>query len=945
MQAKLSAVNWEREFQQDGETIEQLFSTGVGTTYNDFNIFPGYIDFPVTAVSLGTNLTRKIKLNVPLISSPMDTVTESEMAIGMALHGGIGIIHANFATLDEQSEEVLKVKRYKQGFITNPQCIGPKDTVRTLIQIKNKHGFTGTPVTSDGTCGSKLLGLVTSRDIDFIKVERYDSTKIEDVMVPRDKLTIGTESMNLDKAYEILEEEKKAVNTRETAKEAVEKLVKAEDSSNGASEYQVQLLKWIKATYPDGPQVIAGNVVTMQQAKVLIDAGADALRVGMGSGSICITQEGSAVYQVARYAHSRGIPVVADGGIRDVGYITKALSLGASTVMMGGLLAGTNEAPGEYFWGPSGVRLKKYRGMGSLDAMEANATSQERYFTNESDVIKVAQGVSATMRDRGSIHKFVPYIVRGVQHGFQDIGVRSIQDLHSAQPPQTTNGRYMNSRSSTVSLHGMLNGVTSAQQRELNGIRSVHSEQTLNVIGEILDRKKSVAQVMSQAMDNLQPSFEQRSDTPEDITNSDEASIGKLLLILKSLGLRDNDPRLQPMMEKICEYETRMQDESVDVKRYRLPREQFKDCIHPSISLISQALRNELIVPSWKEFTDKVTEIFNECRCINDGELASAFNYAIVSSDLGTDYVHRFVGHEPSGRLFNEICLDGDNKPHNPMINSGAIIITSLMKRGLCMADRYDFAYNEYKKLSGGEYIGFNNSVFLSERDSSSRNFSLAYFLKEHKCFPPGIEASLRNELDFYFQKLIETFNFHNYDSLLHADSKKIDPRRAIGSRTTDVVVTLLFACRNGDFEAVRRLYIQGENLNVVDYDGRTGLHIASCEGHSDIVKFLLACGVDHTIKDRWGRTALDDARHFSRPICTALLLRALKSLTRGNSISVPSERNGLTNENETASSTGSEENACGIMLLESQDKIDEETASVKCNGVDPKTSDNINFY
>ncbi|KAI6207001.1 hypothetical protein M3Y94_00979600 [Aphelenchoides besseyi] len=485
MQAKLSAINWEREFQQDGETIEQLFSTGVGTTYNDFNIFPGYIDFPVTAVSLGTNLTRKIKLNVPLISSPMDTVTESEMAIGMALHGGIGIIHANFATLDEQSEEVLKVKRYKQGFITNPQCIGPNDTVRTLIQIKNKHGFTGTPVTSDGTCGSELLGLVTSRDIDFIKVERYDSTKIEDVMVPRDKLTIGTESMNLDKAYEILEEEKKgklpivnerdelvsliartdlkkardfplssydskgqlmvgaAVNTRETAKEAVEKLVKAEvdvlviDSSNGASEYQVQLLKWIKSTYPDGPQVIAGNVVTMQQAKVLIDAGADALRVGMGSGSICITQEvmavgraqGSAVYQVARYAHSRGIPVVADGGIRDVGYITKALSLGASTVMMGGLLAGTNEAPGEYFWGPSGVRLKKYRGMGSLDAMEANATSQERYFTNESDVIKVAQGVSATMRDRGSIHKFVPYIVRGIQHGFQDIGVRSIQDL------------------------------------------------------------------------------------------------------------------------------------------------------------------------------------------------------------------------------------------------------------------------------------------------------------------------------------------------------------------------------------------------------------------------------------------------------------------------------------------------------------------------------------
>ncbi|KAI6234669.1 Inosine-5'-monophosphate dehydrogenase [Aphelenchoides fujianensis] len=485
MQAKLAAVDWEKEIQSDGETIEQLFSGGLGTTYNDFNIFPGYIDFPVTSVCLGTRLTRKIKLKVPLISSPMDTVTESEMAIGMALHGGIGIIHANFGTLDEQSEEVLKVKRYKQGFITNPQCIAPKDTVRTLIQIKNKFGFTGTPVTEDGAVGSRLLGLVTSRDIDFIKVDRYDSTKIEDVMVPREKLITADEHMTLDEAYEILEEEKKGklpiVNSkdelilldrpngfeegsrfpavflrlersadgrggrehardregggRETREAEVDVVVI--DSSNGASEYQVQLLKWIKENYPDGPQVIAGNVVTMLQAKKLIDAGADALRVGMGSGSICITQEvmavgraqGSAVYQVARYAHSRGIPVVADGGIRDVGYITKALSLGASTVMMGGLLAGTNEAPGRYFWGPSGVRLKKYRGMGSLDAMEANATSQERYFTNESDAIKVAQGVSATMRDRGSIHKFVPYIVRGVQHGFQDIGVKSIQEL------------------------------------------------------------------------------------------------------------------------------------------------------------------------------------------------------------------------------------------------------------------------------------------------------------------------------------------------------------------------------------------------------------------------------------------------------------------------------------------------------------------------------------
>lgn len=469
----------------DGLTIQELFNQGIGLTYNDFNILPGYIDFPVTAVDLRTQLTKKIELSAPLVSSPMDTVTESEMAIAMALNGGIGIIHGNFPNPQDQVEEVLKVKRYKQGFISNPQCIRETDTIWDLMQIKKKYGFTGTPVTSTGAVGGKLLGLVTSRDVDFIKRENYSSTKIAEVMVPRDRLIVGQENLTLKEAYVILEMEKKgklpivnsqdelisliartdlkkarefplssydnkkqlmvgaAINTRDTAKETVRELIKAGvdvlviDSSNGSSQYQVELLKWIKQNFPEWPQVIAGNVVTIRQAKLLIDNGADALRVGMGSGSICITQEvcavgraqGSAVYNVARYANSRGVPVIADGGIRDVGYITKALALGASTAMMGGLLAGTNEAPGEYFWGPSGVRLKKYRGMGSLDAMEANASSQERYFTGENENIKVAQGVSAAQRDRGSVFKFVPYIIRGIQHGLQDIGVQNITDL------------------------------------------------------------------------------------------------------------------------------------------------------------------------------------------------------------------------------------------------------------------------------------------------------------------------------------------------------------------------------------------------------------------------------------------------------------------------------------------------------------------------------------
>ncbi|KAK7243763.1 hypothetical protein RIF29_38574 [Crotalaria pallida] len=495
---------------EDGFTAEKLFNQGFSYTYDDVIFLPHYIDFPAEAVDLSSNLSRNLRLSVPLVASPMDTVSESAMAAAMASLGGIAVIHSN-TTAAVQASLVRAAKSRRVPILHDPVFLPPS------AEISSADDFGDSPfilVTETASSKSPLLGYVSRQD--FLKTNQngkscrvrdclaespvsvpwsYDLGKIDEalnekkvnsVCLVRDdgELVdlVTREDVDRVKGYPKLLGKGSvgpngewlvgaAIGTREQDKERLEHLVKAGvnvvvlDSSQGNSIYQLEMIKYMKNMYPE-IDVIGGNVVTMYQAEKLIQAGVDGLRVGMGSGSICTTQEvcavgrgqATAVYKVSSIAYKSGVPVIADGGISNSGHIVKALSLGASTVMMGSFLAGSTEAPGTYEY-QNGQRVKKYRGMGSLEAMTKG--SDQRYL-GDTAKLKIAQGVVGAVKDKGSVLKFIPYTLQAVKQGFQDIGASSLQSAHDLLRSRVLR---LEVRTGAAQVEGGIHGLVSYEKK------------------------------------------------------------------------------------------------------------------------------------------------------------------------------------------------------------------------------------------------------------------------------------------------------------------------------------------------------------------------------------------------------------------------------------------------------------------------------------------------
>ncbi len=446
---------------------------GEGITFDDVLLVPQYSEVIPNQVSLKTQLTKKISLNIPLMSAGMDTVTEHGMAIAMARQGGIGIIHKNM-TIEQQAEEVDMVKRSENGVITDPFYLSEEHTLKDADDLMAKFKISGVPVTDEN---KKLVGIITNRDLLF---ETDYSKRIKDSMTPADKLITAKEGTSLEDAKKILAKAKveklpivddngilkglitikdieKTLKYPESAKDSqgrllcgaavgitsnvlarVDALVKAHvdviviDSAHGHSANIFKALREIKGAYPD-LQVIAGNVATAAATRDLIAAGADAVKVGIGPGSICTTRvvagigvpQVSAVMDCYEEAKKTGTPLIADGGIKFSGDITKALAAGGSVVMLGSLLAGCDEAPGS-FEIYQGRKYKVYRGMGSIAAMEKG--SADRYFQQGAKKL-VPEGVEGRVAYKGSVEDTVFQLMGGLRSGMGYCGAKDIPTL------------------------------------------------------------------------------------------------------------------------------------------------------------------------------------------------------------------------------------------------------------------------------------------------------------------------------------------------------------------------------------------------------------------------------------------------------------------------------------------------------------------------------------
>ncbi len=460
-------------------------------TYDDVLLLPGYSEILPRDTQTNSLLTRNIKLNIPLISAAMDTVTEASLAISMALDGGVGIIHKNM-TIEQQSVQVRKVKRSQSGMILDPITLNVDATAGDAEKIMRENKIGGIPVIDKE---NKLIGIITNRDLRF---QKKMSTPVKEIMTKENLITAENE-ISLEKAEGILQKHKieklpiidqdgklsglitykdilknrdrpnackdeygrlrvgAAVGVTEDILERISALKTAGvdfvsiDTAHGHSKGVIDAAKKVKSTFPD-LELIVGNVATPEAAKALVEAGADAIKVGVGPGSICTTRvvagvgmpQLSAVYECAKAIKGSGVPIIADGGIRFSGDLVKAIAAGASTIMIGSLLAGTEEAPGEVIL-YEGRKFKSYRGMGSVEAMEDG--SKDRYFQDAEDDIKklVPEGIVGRVPYKGMVSEVLYQLVGGLKAGMGYCGSKDISALQDAKFVKITSAGFVES--------------------------------------------------------------------------------------------------------------------------------------------------------------------------------------------------------------------------------------------------------------------------------------------------------------------------------------------------------------------------------------------------------------------------------------------------------------------------------------------------------------------